>query len=416
MNTGTLIVGAGQAGAQVASALRGLGYDESITLVGAERWGPYHRPPLSKAFLLADAPTESLEIRSDTFFRDNSITLVTGEPIERVDLQGQSAVGASGKHHGFDRLVLATGVAPVKLSVPGCDLPGVMYLGGLDDAIALKARLASSERLVVVGGGYIGLELAASARVLGKAVTVLEMADRLLQRVAPPAIGEFFLDLHRQRGVDVRLGTTLARIDGDERGVSAVELSSGERIEADTVVIGVGSRPQSALARQMGLSVLPSGAIEVDEFMQTSHARVLAVGDCAAAPDPAGRHARLQIPSIQSALNQARVAAATIAAKPQASAAIPWFWSDQYDIKLQIVGHGAPHDDIVVRGDPGTHRFSVFSYCGDKLASAAVINRPADFMQVRKCIEMQLAVDRTLIADESTSMADIFKAHQRSPQ
>jgi 3-phenylpropionate/trans-cinnamate dioxygenase ferredoxin reductase subunit len=162
--------------------------------------------------------------------------------------------------------------------------------------------------------------------------------------------------------------------------------------------------------------VLPFGEIEVDEFMQTSDERVLAIGDCVAAPDPAGRHVRLQVPSIQNALNQAKIAAATIVGKPQGNKAIPWFWSDQYDIKLQIVGHGVQHDDVVVRGNPDSQRFSVFSYCGDTLASASVINRPADFMQVKKCIEMGLQIDRKLIADESTSMTDIFKAHQRSPQ
>lgn len=416
MNAGTLIIGAGQAGAHAASTLRGLTYDEPITLVGAEPWGPYHRPPLSKAFLLGHAPTESLGIRSDAYFHDNRIALVSGEPIYEVDLHTQSARAENGKNYSFDKLVLATGVAPMKLTIPGAVLPGVMYLGDLGDAIALRARLAYSQHLVIVGGGYIGLELAASARMLGKTVTVVEMADRLLKRVAPPAIGDFFLAQHRQRGVNVRLGATLTRFLGSDDGVTAAELSDGRQIQADAVVIGIGSRPQSALARQMGLSVLPSGAIEVDGFMQTSDERVLAIGDCVAAPDPAGRHVRLQVPSVQNALNQARIAAATIAGKPQANKAIPWFWSDQYDIKLQIVGHGVPHDDIVVRGDPDSQRFSVFSYCGDTLASASVINRPADFMQVKKCIEMGLQIDKKLIADESTSIADIFKAHQRSPQ
>lgn len=415
MNAGTLIIGAGQAGAHAASALRGLSYDEPITLIGAEPWGPYHRPPLSKAFLLGHTPAESLGIRSDTYFHDHCIAVVTGEPIYEVDLHTLSARAKSGKNYNFDKLVLATGVAPVKLTTPGAMLPGVMYLGDLGDAIALRARLASSQHLVIVGGGYIGLELAASARMLGKTVTVIEVADRLLKRVAPLAIGDFFLAQHRQRGVNIRLGATLIRLLGSDDGVTAAELADGRQIQADTVVIGIGSRPQSALARQMGLSLLPSGAIDVDEFMLTSDERVLAIGDCVAAPDPSGRHVRLQVPSVQNALNQARIAAATIAGKPQANKAIPWFWSDQYDIKLQIVGHGVPHDDVVVRGNPGSQRFSVLSYRGDTLASASVINHPADFMQLKKCIEMELQIDRKLIADESTSMADIFKAHQRIP-
>ena len=281
------------------------------------------------------------------------------------------------------------------------------------EALALETVPKS---IAVVGGGYIGLELAASARRLGKTVTVVEMADRLLKRVAPAAIGDFFLAQHRQRGVDVRLGAALTRFLGSDDGVTAAELADGRQIQADTVVIGIGSRPQSALARQIGLSVLPFGEIEVDEFMQTSDERVLAIGDCVAAPDPAGRHVRLQVPSIQNALNQAKIAAGTIVGKPQANKASPWFWSDQYDIKLQIVGHGVQHDDVVVRGNPDSQRFSVFSYSGDTLASASVINRPADFMQVKKCIEMGLQIDRKLITDETTSMADIFKAHQRSPQ
>ena len=380
-------------------------------MVGAEPYGPYHRPPLSKAFLLGKAPLDSLEIRSDAYFRENNISLVTGEAIQDVNLQQQSALGASGNSYPFDKLVLATGVAPIRLRVPGKNLPGVMYLGSLDDAIALKSRLDSTDRLVIVGGGYIGLELAASARMLGKTVTVLEATDRLLKRVAPPAIGEFFLSVHRKRGVDVRLGATLTRMLGTTRGVTGVELADGVLLDADTVVIGIGSRPSSELAQRMGLSLLPSSAIQVDEFMQTSDPRVLAVGDCVAAPDPAGRHSLIQIPSIQNALSQARAAAATIIGKPEAPKSIPWFWSDQYDIKLQIAGHGVAHDDVVVRGDPDSERFAVFSYCGDTLGSAAVVNRPADFLQVRKGIEMKLAIDKNLIADDSTSLALLFKAH-----
>ena len=414
MNAGTLIVGAGQAGAHVASALRALGYGEPIRMVGAEPYGPYHRPPLSKAFLLGKAPLDSLEIRSDAYFRENNISLVTGEAIQDVNLQQQSALGASGNSYPFDKLVLATGVAPIRLRVPGENLPGVMYLGSLDDAIALKSRLDSTDRLVIVGGGYIGLELAASARMLGKTVTVLEATDRLLKRVAPPAIGEFFLSVHRKRGVDVRLGATLNRMLGGPRGVTGVELADGVLLDADTVAIGIGSRPNSELAQRMGLSLLPSSAIQVDQFMQTSDPRVLAVGDCVAAPDPAGRHSLIQIPSIQNALSQARAAAATIIGKPEPPKSIPWFWSDQYDIKLQIAGHGVPHDDVVIRGDPGSERFAVFSYCGDTLGSAAVVNRPADFLQVRKGIEMRLAIDKNLIADESTSLAQLFKAHMNA--
>jgi 3-phenylpropionate/trans-cinnamate dioxygenase ferredoxin reductase subunit len=274
----------------------------------------------------------------------------------------------------------------------------------------LKSRLAAARRLVVVGGGYIGLELAASARTMGIEVTVLEAAERLLKRVAPPVVGEFLRSAHERRGVSVHLGTMLARIVGTADHVTGVELADGRHLNTDVVVIGIGSRPRTELARHIGLAMTPAGAIEVDEHMVTSDARVLAVGDCVAAPDPAGGAARMQIPSIQNALSQGAVAASTIVGKAERQRTIPWFWSDQFDIKLQIAGHGVAHDDVVMRGDPASERFAAFSYRDGRIASAAVINRPTEFMQARKCIEMNLSIDRAIIADESLSLSSLLKA------
>ncbi len=332
---GVVIVGAGQAGLQAASELRAQGYQGEVTLIGEEMALPYHRPPLSKAYLTGEKGPEALLMRGEPFFVEQRIDLELGTAATAIDRARKAVILADGRRIAYERLVLATGAAPRRLSCPGSDLDGVVVLRTRKDADDLRTRLDKAQRVVVVGGGFIGLEVAASAAKLGKQVAVLEAAPRLMARAVGEGISAFFLAAHRAHGVDVRLGAMLAAIEGEASQVAGARLADGEFIPCDLIVVGVGVTPNVGLAAAAGLDA--GNGIVVGRTQRTADPDIWALGDCASFPNPHGE-GLIRLESVQAAVDQAKTVAADILGAAQPYAAIPWFWSDQYDLKLQMVG------------------------------------------------------------------------------
>jgi 3-phenylpropionate/trans-cinnamate dioxygenase ferredoxin reductase component len=393
---GVLVVGASQAGVQVAASLRDQGYDGPITLVGAEARQPYQRPPLSKAFLAGSADVASLELRSEAFYAEQRIHVLSGERVVRLERApagaGCAGIGLTerGRTLPFDRLVLTVGARPRRLGLPGADLDGVCYLRGVDDAARIRARLTPARDVVVIGGGYIGLEAAAVARSEGRNVTVVEAAGRLISRSVAPIISEFYRQAHIRRGVEIRLGAEVAEIFGEQGQVRGVRLADSTLLPADLVVVGVGIVPRTELAEQLGL--VCDGGIVVDEFARTSDPYVVAAGDCTVTPNPLTGEGRVRLESVPNAVAQARVAAATLVGKAKPYTEVPWFWSDQYDLKLQIAGVTNGYDQVVVRGDADRESFSVLYYRSGDLLGINAINKAPDYLAVRKALTSGLPV------------------------
>jgi len=408
--SGTLIIGASQAGLQVATTLRELGDDIPITLVGGETHLPYQRPPLSKAYLAGKVGLEGLTFRGEQWYRDNAIDLVLGEKVTEVTLPTDGSPGiaitAAGRPLEFERLALTVGGRARRIAVPGSDLDGVCYLRHLDDAGDLRSRMDSAENVVVIGGGFIGLEAAAGARAAGKRVTVVDIADRLLARAVAPVVSEFYLEAHRRRGTEVLLGTGIEQIVGSDGHVTGVKLAAGQTLPADLVLVGVGLQPRMELAEQMGLDV--DGGIVVGTDARTSHPAVVAAGDCTVTTHP--DHGSLRLESVQNAVAQAKVAAATLLGVVPPAAGIPWFWSDQADLKLQVAGLNSGYDDVVVRGEPDSESFSALYYHDGQLVSTDSINAPRDYMAVRKILERGGNVSPAAAANPDIPLKDHLKA------
>ncbi|MFP5336480.1 MAG: NAD(P)/FAD-dependent oxidoreductase [Actinomycetes bacterium] len=405
MTTGTLIVGASQAGLQLAVSLRALGDTAPITLVGAEAHPPYQRPPLSKDYLTGTADVESLALRSPAFYADQGIDLVCGERVTDLSLRPDGAGAgrtSGGRDLRFDRLALTTGAAPRRLDLPGADLDGVCYLRDLDDAQRLRAHLAGARRVVVVGGGFVGLETAAVARARGLDVTVVEVADRLIARAVAPVMSAFFKEAHERRGTRVILGCGVAAFRGEGGRVTGAVLSDGRELPADVVMVGVGIVPRTELAEQLGLEC--DGGIVVDRYARTSEPRVVAAGDCTVLPHPMTGEGRVRLESVNNAVTQATTAAASLTGRLEATPNVPWFWSNQGDLRLQIAGLAVGFDDYVVRGEPGSERFSVLYYRDGQLLAADAVNTPGDYMAVRKALSMGQTIPPELAADAGTPL------------
>lgn len=419
MTAGTLVIGASQAGVQLAAALRDFGYDDPITLVGAEAPAPYQRPPLSKAYLAGRADAASLALRTETFFRDQRITVLTGERVLRLRLSPTGPAGSGtaltdrGRRLPFDRLALTVGARPRRLRVPGADLDGVCYLRDVGDATRLRDRLARARQVVVVGGGFIGLEAAAVARSQGRQVTVVEATDRLASRVVAPVVSEFYRAAHTRRGTDVRLGAEVSEILGLRGRVRAVHLADGGQLPADLVVVGVGVVPRQELAQQLGLTC--DHGIVVDEFARTSEPSVVAAGDCTVLPNPLTGRGLLRLESVPNAVAQARVAAATLTGRLEPYRDVPWFWSDQFDLTLQIAGVADGYDQVVVRGDPGTERFSVLHYLDGRLQAVAAVNRPADYLAVRKALAQDIPLPPERAMHTDVPLKDLLRQPTTTP-
>lgn len=380
MGGGTIVIGAGHAGTQVAAALRQEGYREPVLVVGREPDLPYHRPPLSKAFLKG-ASDAVQPLKGEAFYEANAIDLMLGSQVVSIDPDQHSVLMQDGERRSYAKLVLATGAIPRIPSVAGAGLAGIVSVRTIEDSRRLRGMLSRVEKVVVVGGGFIGLEIAATLMGLGKKVTVLEMAGRVLGRAVSPIVSDHVMARLCRQGVDIRLDTGLAAIEGRDGRACSVATSAGETIPADLIVLGVGVDPDCALAKDAGLAC--DDGILVDETLTTSHPDILAIGDCARFDHwHAGRSVRLE--SVQNATDQARLAARTVMGGREAYRAVPWFWSDIGDMKLQMVGLSFDADNHVVAGLPGENAFSVYHFSGDRLVAIDSVNRPTDHMMGRK--------------------------------
>lgn len=389
--TGLLIIGACQAGVQLASSVRELGWRDPVTLVDAERHLPYARPPLSKAFLLGDTTLASMALRAAAFYQDQNIDLVLGEYVDRLEITrggGGIAHTVSGRSWEFDRLALATGARPRRLRVEGAHLDGVVTLRHADHAVELRRQLEQAQNVVVVGGGFVGLEVAAAAAASGCDVTVLEVASTVLARVVSPLTARFVEAAHRAAGIGITTGVGVRRLIDDGRGrVAAVELADGTLLPAELVVVGVGARPNDELARMAGLAC--DNGVLVDDCSRASDGWTLAVGDCANIPDPspfASAGARLRLESVDNAVEQARAAATTVVGSPRPYRSLPWFWSDQGALKLQMAGLATSTDEVVLRPGRRAGQQTVLRYRDDRLVGVECVNAPADFLTVRKAL------------------------------
>jgi 3-phenylpropionate/trans-cinnamate dioxygenase ferredoxin reductase subunit len=379
-----VVIGASHAGSQLALHLRKCGWEGEIVLVGAEAHLPYHRPPLSKAVMSGDKTAEQILLRPEAMYEKQNITLKLGSHVDSIDPDTKVVTFGDGSKLDYEKLAVCTGARPIKLPL-GDGLAGVHYLRTLDDVLAIKSELEQVNRVVVVGGGYIGLEAAAVLAKFGKHVTVLEREPRLLQRVTGEVMSDYFRALHQYHGVDVVTGCEVTAINGEGR-VSDVNTASGESYAADMVIVGVGVVPETALAEQAGLKL--ENGIAVDAHARTSDADIFAAGDCSSHPSGLYQR-RIRLESVQNANDQSRVAAANMCGDEQRYAATPWFWSDQFDIKLQSAGLSDGYDETIVEGEVSPQNpsgFVVKYYRQGKLIAADCINRPKDFMAIKNSL------------------------------
>ena len=381
-----VIVGAGQAAAQLVQSLRQGGYKDAIRMIGDEPYAPYQRPPLSKKFLTERPPAETLYFRPEKFWTDQGVTVNYGTPVAKIDRANRRVDFRDGSAD-YGMLFLATGTRARDLPVPGANLEGVFSLRKIDDVRRLRGPLDAARRVVIVGGGYIGLEVAAVARGEGREVAVLEAEDRVMKRVTSPVISNFMQDFHRNRGVDVRLGARLAAIEGDGK-VAQVKLADGAALPADLVLLAVGARPNDDLAAAAGLPC--QDGVVVDEHGRTADPAIYAAGDCTRFPSRRyGRALRLEC--VQNAIDQAKAVASEILGKPQHYDPVPWFWSDQYELKLQMAGLSDGYDDAQTVGDVAAARFSVEYRKGGRLIAVDAVNDGRAYMSGRKRIAEETA-------------------------
>lgn len=405
-DSGFVVIGAGQAGGRAVEAMRKAGFAGRIVLVGEEPHVPYERPPLSKQLLSGDDGPETTYLRDRGFYREQDIDLRLGARASAIDPSARRVLLADGDELAYDKLLITTGSRVRRLAISGAELPGVFYLRDIEDALAIRARLAEGAALAVVGGGYIGLEVAAAARSRGCRVTVLEMEPVVMNRVVAPEVGRFFADVHAAQGAEVRTGTTVSGFAGDRR-VDEVVCSDGTRLTVDLVVIGIGIMPNTALAEAAGLAV--DDGIVVDEFGRTSDPEIFAAGDVARHYNPLlGRQIRLE--SWQNAQNQAIAVARVMCGSNVAYAEVPWFWSDQYDLNLQMTGVADRWDQIVYRGDMEDRRFTAFYLLDGVLVAANSVNLPRDVRYARKLIESGARVDRDALADPAVPLKTLLEA------
>lgn len=410
MSRTIVIVGAGQAALSAAEALRSGGFDGVIEMFGDEPWGPYHRPPLSKAWLAGEIEAAQLQMRAPAMLEKKGIQLHTERRVTRIDRSAQQVVLDDGRSVAYDGLVLATGATPRQLRLPGADAQGVHVLRGRADAEAIAAGLqacaAAQQRVAIVGGGFIGLEVAATARKKGLEVTVIEAMPRLLERVMPATLSDWYAQLHRDHGVDVVLGAQLQAFAVDADGAVRALVLAEREIPVGMVVVGIGVAANDALAREAGLDC--EHGIVVDEASRTSDPRVVAAGDCTVRRLANGQLQRLE--SVQNANEQGKSAAAALLGTPRPFTASPWFWSDQYDKRLQIAGLSKGADHWAVRGDMAAgDSFSVFHFQGDRLIAADSINASKDHLMVRKLLDAGKSPTHDQVTDLGFNLADLLK-------
>lgn len=407
MSAGLVIVGGSYAAMQIAASAREAGYAEPIRLVSEEPVLPYQRPPLSKGYLTGKFTPAALPLRAEAFYRDNRIETLLGQRAESLDLAARRVSLAGGGSLAFDRLALATGTRPRPLPLPGADLDGVLFLRSLADADRLRERLGGAGSIVVIGGGFIGLELASVAAAMGKPVVIVEAQERLLARGVSPQIAAFLADVHRSRGVALRLRSTVRDIRGANGRVQSVVCGDGETLAADLVLIAIGVVPNTELAGRAGLAC--QDGLVVDRFARTTDPLVVAAGDCTRHPSAfAGQLLRLE--SVQNAIDQAKTAGATLAGQEKPYESVPWFWSDQYELKLQMVGLVQGSDRHAVRGSLEQRRFSIFYFRSGRLVAIDSVNRAADHMLGRKLLALGRSPTPQQAADESFDLQTLVAA------
>lgn len=398
-----VIAGAGHGAGQVVASLKQQKFPGNIVLVGEEKYLPYQRPPLSKKFLAGELPAERLAFKPPSFYDQKNIDVRLNTHIDSVDRAASEIVTEDGGRIAYDKLVLATGSRVRKVSVPGHDLPGVHYLRNIADVDAIRNDMSDNRHVVIVGAGYIGLEVAAVCRQQGLDVTVIEMADRVMSRVVSPNVSDYYQLEHTNQGVKLLLSTGLTAFEGKRR-VKHVLTDTDLKIAADFVVVGVGIAPNTELAETADLAV--DNGIIVDDRCCTSDADIFAIGDCTSHPnDIYGR--RLRLESVHNALEQAKTAANNICGVDTRYCEVPWFWSDQYSLKLQIAGLSEGFDDLVLRGDPSSGRFSCLYLKDGLLIAVDAINSPRDFMQSKALIAARKPIDRGRLDNDELALKDL---------
>lgn len=403
MNLPIVIIGAGQAGLQTAEALRAEGWQGDLILLGEEPHAPYHRPPLSKAYLMGESSAEQLTMRAPEALSRKAIEIRIGCRVNRIDCVERVVHLDQGDRLAYHRLVLATGARARQL--PGADWQGVFQLRTLEDCTRIGEAMATAHHIAVIGGGFIGLEFAAVARKKGKSVTVIEAANRLMARAVSAEVSEIYARLHTERGVVLRLGSGVAGFTSTNGRVSGITLSDGHNVSADLVLMGIGILPNQELAEAAGISC--ASGIIIDSCGRTSDPFVFACGDCTATRLENGDFRRLE--SVQNAIEQAKSCAASIMNRERPFTAAPWFWSDQYDVKLQMVGTSQGHDHSVIRGDTNAYKCSIFYFAGERLIGIDSLNRPQDHMAGRRLLDEGMGLTPQQAADESFLLNQLFK-------
>jgi len=404
LNSRVVIVGAGHAGGSAAAFLRQYGHTGPIVLIGDEPLLPYQRPPLSKAWLKGEADAESLQLKPSSWYEEAGVSLRLGGVVVSLNRGAKTVTLASGEHLPYDYLILATGARARALPIPGADLAGVLALRTAADAEALKGALGPGKRLAVVGGGYVGLEAAASTIALGGHATIIEREPRVLARVACETLSSFFQDYHGARGVTFVLNAGVAGFDGAEGHVTGVRMTDGSVIACDVALVGVGAIPNEELARDAGLHC--TNGVVVDIEARTADPFVFAIGDLTHRPLPIYER-QFRLESVPNALEQAKQAAAAITGRAMPPHEIPWFWSDQYDLKLQIAGLPFDADTQVVRGDVAAAKFAVFHLKGDLVQAVEAVNAPPEFMAGKQLIAKRTPVSLEKLANSSISMKEV---------
>lgn len=404
---GIVILGAGQAAAQAVVSLRAEGYEGPITLIGDEAEPPYQRPPLSKKFLAGEIGFDRVELKPLEFYAKANCTLMLGTRATAVNAKAKTVTTGDGHEISYSKLLIATGSRVREINVPGFDLEGVHYLRSVGDVKEIQSHFKAGARMVVVGGGYIGLEVAAVARKHGLDVTVLETADRVMARVVDPIVSTFYERIHREEGVHIQTGVTVVGFEGTDGKVSGVNVGTGTSVPCEFVVVGIGILPNTELAEGAGLKV--ENGIVVDACTRTSDPDIFAAGDCT--NHPSGVYdKRLRLESVHNAIEQGKSAAAAMMGKEKPYDQVPWFWSDQYDLKLQIAGLSAGYSLAVTRGNPETDRsFAVFYLKDGILIAVDAVNRAPEFMMSKMLIAQRAKLDPARLADESIHMKEIAK-------
>lgn len=411
MKNGVVIVGAGHAGVQAAASLREEGFDGPVVLIGDESELPYHKPPLSKTFI-KDSEAKPQLLRGEAFYSGNAIDYRPGLWIDRIDLAGRKLELAGATPLPFDHLILATGSRPRKLPIAGIELQGVVSLRSIADARLIRDLSSNCTDVVILGGGFIGLEIAATLRAGGRNVTVVEAADRLLGRVVAPAIGSHVRQRLEATGVRILTGTTVSRLDGNDGRVSAAVTQDGERLPAQLVIVGIGVIPNVELAETAGITT--SNGICVDAQMRTSQPEILSIGDVASYRHWfTGNDVRLE--SVQNATDQARLAARTIVGHGDAYSAVPWFWSDIGDMKLQMVGLTTGADNHIAVGETSENKFSIYHFIGDRLVAIESVNRPTDHMMGRKMMAAGFSPTKAAVTAGADALKADLAAYQAVP-